>query len=110
VVPSEIIGKHIRNVIGEELFLRNLPYIEGVLRGNPQEFERDIPSQDGGSVRYSLAQYFPHFADGNVVGFVSLVTDITTVKRAQLDVLEANALLEMRINERTRELNAASFF
>lgn len=107
MLPSEITGKHIRAVIGEELFRRNLPYIEGVLRGTPQEFERDIPSLDGGSVRHSLAQYFPHFADGNVVGFVSLVTDITTVKRAQLVISEANAQLEQRISERTKELNAA---
>ncbi len=107
LTPAEITGKHLRTVIGEERFVLNLPYIEGVLRGIPQEFEREIPCRDGQSVRHALAQYRPHLVDGKVVGFVAHVTDISAVKRAQQALSEANALLEQRIHERTAELNAA---
>ena len=45
--PATIPGKHIREVIGEERYRLNLPYIEAALRGSAQQFERAIPSPDG---------------------------------------------------------------
>jgi PAS domain S-box-containing protein len=104
---SEIVGQHICAVIGEERYRLNLPYIEGVLRGEPQEFEREIPCLNGSGVRHSLAQYFPHFVDGQVVGFTAQVTDITAVKSSQLALADANASLEHRISEQTKELYGA---
>jgi PAS domain S-box-containing protein len=50
--PGQIPGKHIRDVIGEERYRLNLPHIEATLRGEPQTFERVIPSPDG-------SEYFP---------------------------------------------------
>lgn len=76
-------GMHIRDVIGEERYRLNLPYIEGVLRGEPQLFERAIPTPDGGSLRHSLAHYIPDIADGEVRGFYVLVTDVTAVKEVE---------------------------
>ncbi len=45
--PGTMSGKHIREVIGEERYQLNLPYIEGALRGEAQFFERAIPAPDG---------------------------------------------------------------
>lgn len=83
VDPTTMPGKHIRDVIGEERYKLNLPYIEGVLRGEPQQFERAIPSPDGKQLRHSLANYIPDLVDGEVRGFYVLVTDITAVKTAE---------------------------
>ena len=80
---ESITGKHIREVIGEERYQLNLPYIEAVLRGEQQDFERAIPTPDGKQMRYSLAQYIPDIANGDVQGFYALVSDITALRERE---------------------------
>lgn len=80
--PAKIPGKHIREIIGEERYRLNLPYIEGVLRGEAQLFERAIPAPDGSQVRYSLANYIPDVVEGEVQGFFVLVTETTALHEA----------------------------
>lgn len=88
--PDRMRGRHLREVIGEERFVLNLPYVEGVLAGRPQTFERMIPSPDGQVIRHALANYIPDEVDGVVVGFYVLVTDITPAitLRAALEASE----------------------
>ena len=83
IEPGIMPGKHIREVIGEERYQFNLPYIEGALRGEPQFFERSIPAPDGSHVRYSQASYVPDFQNGEVMGFYVLVVDISRAKEAE---------------------------
>jgi len=90
VSPEALIGKHIRELLGP-LYQLNLPYIEGALRGEAQEFERVIPSPTGGPPRHSLANYIPDIVEGVVRGFFVLVTDISEVKRAGLALKESEA-------------------
>lgn len=80
--PSTMPGKHIREVIGEERYRLNLPYIEGALAGQQQTFERSIPLPDG-QIRYTLAHYMPDIVHGVVQGFYVLVTDITALKKTE---------------------------
>ena len=87
--PAQITGRHIREVIGEERYQLNLPYIQAALRGEAQSFERAIPSPDGKVVRNALAEYVPDVVDGCVRGFFVQVSDISSVKQAQLN-LRAN--------------------
>lgn len=87
VDPRSMIGMHMRELLGP-LYALNLPHIEGALRGEPQEFERDIPDPAGGQARHSLAQYFPDIVDGRVRGFCVLVTDISRLKAAERSLLE----------------------
>lgn len=90
VSPETLIGKHLSELLGP-LYQLNLPHIEGVLRGEPQEFEREIPDPAGGPARHSKANYLPDLADGVVRGFFVLVSDISDVKRAQLALRESEA-------------------
>lgn len=80
---AQMEGKHIREVIGEERYRLNLPYIEGALRGEAQKFERAIPVPNSDKVRQSLAEYIPEIVDGEVRGFFVLVSDITVIKEAE---------------------------
>lgn len=80
--PAVIPGMHIRDVIGDERYRLNLPYIEGVLRGEAQQFQRLIPAPDGSRVRHSLANYIPDLVDGEVQGFYVLVTETTALHDA----------------------------
>ena len=83
VDPATIAGKHIREVIGEERYRLNLPFIEAALRGQAQQFERAIPSPDGRSVRHALARYIPDLVEGEVQGFFVEVTDVTSIKAGE---------------------------
>jgi PAS domain S-box-containing protein len=100
--PAVMPGMHIRDVIGEERYALNLPYIEGALRGERQQFERAIPTPDGSSVRYSLAEYLPDIEDGEVVGFFALVTDVTRLKQAEFALRDSETRFR-RLFEDTAE-------
>ena len=73
------------------LFEKNWPYIEGVLKGEIQTFEREIPLPNGGT-KHSLANYFPDIVDGKVAGFFVHVADVD-----QLKILER----ELEISNKT---------
>lgn len=83
--PREMRGIHIRELLGEELYEKNRPYIEGALRGERQLFDRAIPTPSG-EVRYTQASYIPDVVDGEVRGFFVLVTDITERRRIEEEV------------------------
>jgi PAS domain S-box-containing protein len=98
VSPESLIGKHISELLGP-LYPLNLPYIEGALRGEPQEFEREIPDPAGGPSRHSLANYFPDIVDGVVRGFFVLVTDISAIKRVELALRESEERFRLTLDE-----------
>ena len=87
--PAQMLGMHIREVIGEALYHQNLPFIEGVLRGKPQQFERAIPSPDGKQVQYSITEYRPEIVEGEVRGFFVHIADITSIKDAQVALIQS---------------------
>jgi PAS domain S-box-containing protein len=105
--PDAILGKHIREVIGEELFALNEPYMRAALAGNPQLFEREIPDPTGRK-RRSQARYIPDAPNGTVEGFFVLVTDISELRAAQDALEQSRNALEERVAERTRELATAN--
>jgi PAS domain S-box-containing protein len=82
VRPENLIGKSLKSLLGP-LYELNLPYIRGVLAGEPQVFERRIPRPDGTGARDSLATYTPHIVDGVVRGFFAQVTDIGVLKEEE---------------------------
>lgn len=102
--PTAIAGMHLREVLGEESFALNLPYIEGALRGEGQVFERTIPALDNSRVRHFLANFIPDLIDGAVQGFYVLVTDTTALKKVETALREAHAEQEQRVVERTEQL------
>ncbi len=79
--PDALIGRSMPDVLGETLFALNRPYIEGVLAGTDQTFERAIVKPSG-EVGHTWANYVPDVgADGRIRGFYALVTDITELKQ-----------------------------
>jgi len=98
VDPDKLIGTSIRDLLGPALFALNQPYIEAVLRGEEQLFERAVPGP-GGVMRHSLANYIPDVVNGDVVGFLVPVTDVTLLKTAE-------AALRVEIAGRERAVTA----
>lgn len=87
------LNKPVREVIGEEVFLIHLPYIEAALQGQPQLFERVMQDQQG-ETHYLLATYIPQYIDGTVHGMYSFVTDISPLKRSQAQEMRTQAKLK----------------
>ena len=84
IAPEQMAGRHLREVIGEDLYRLNRPFLEAALAGQLQTFERSIPRPDGSGVRHSLTNYIPDFQNGKVQGIFVLVADISLVKEAGL--------------------------
>ena len=83
VSPECLPGTSMQALLGDELFARTLPYVQAVLLGEPQVFEREIPRPDGRGVRHALTHYLPDIVDGEVLGFYVLVHDITELTESR---------------------------
>ena len=80
---DQIVGHHMLDLLGPSLLALNQPYIEAVLKGERQRFER-VLTKVNGEVRNTWVHYTPDFdASGVVVGFFVMVTDITPLKTVE---------------------------
>ena len=98
-VSEHIVGRSLRELLGETLYAVNEPYVKEELAGREQRFERSIPKADG-TLAYSDARYVPDFdAGGRVCGFYVLVTDVTPLYQAQIALEDVNAKLQFTNQE-----------
>ncbi len=90
--PQELVGLPIQELLGP-LYELNLPYIRAALEGEVQVFERTIPLPDG-TVRHTIASYYPDIANRTVRGFSAHVTDVTRMKRLEMELATARERAE----------------
>ena len=101
---SDLSGRHLHEIFDQHEMLRRSPYLEGALAGERQDFELELTDAQNRQ-RYAVASYIPQFSKrGEVLGFFSLLQDITERRRAELRLQEAKDQLERRVTERTLEL------
>jgi PAS domain S-box-containing protein len=91
--PKALIGTSMRQVLGEELYKQNKPFIDGVLRGESQTFERGLLDPQG-ALRETQISYVPDLQNGEVHGFYVLINDISSSKRAEAAALESRTQLQ----------------
>ena len=91
LTPERMLGMHISELLGPDLYQLNLPYIERALAGETQLFDRAIPTPHG--IRWTQASYIPDTVGDKVHGFFVLVTDITDRKHAEEEVERSRARL-----------------
>jgi PAS domain S-box-containing protein len=82
VMPDADHPLTIEELIGPELFPTVRPYVERVLEGERQEFDRTLIDPEG-NTRFTHASYIPDVVDGEVRGFSVLVSDITPRRLAE---------------------------
>lgn len=97
VTQEQMHDRHIREIIGEERYAKNLPYIEAALRGESPVFERSITDRSGTS-RHVLASYVPDIVEGETKGFYAFVNDITSLVNAQREQSVAQTQLQSVID------------
>ncbi|MEO8669663.1 MAG: PAS domain S-box protein [Tahibacter sp.] len=77
---NQVIGRHAREVVGETIYARRLPFIERALRGERVSFEDE--EVVGGDYRCMEVTYIPQRDedDREVLGMHVMVQDITRMK------------------------------
>lgn len=88
--PEQILGTRLQDLLGPAVFLTNLPYIQGALAGEKQQFERTL-TKPNGEVGDTLARYIPHLINHQVAGFFVFVTDISEIKTAYNSLRKSEA-------------------
>jgi PAS domain S-box-containing protein len=87
--PEALLGKHLRQLLGEDLFQRDLAHIEAALRGEARIFEQSEVNSDGNSYRHTITHYVPDVGDGEVRGFYVLVYDVSELTDSRLQLAGA---------------------
>jgi len=86
--PAEMIDKlSLRDMLGATTFKKNVPFIEGVLRGKSQIFTRLLVTASG-DLKNTVSAYYPDIQHNVVVGFYAHIVDIS-----DLDTLEVEKIL-----------------
>ncbi len=106
--PEELIGREEYDVWGKEqadMFIETDQ--AAIAAGQPYYMERCIPLADG-TFHWVMTIKTPVYDNaGNVLGTTGVSMDITPRKQAELTVQQLNAELEMRVVERTTDLQNA---
>ncbi|MBV8897008.1 MAG: GAF domain-containing protein [Acidobacteriaceae bacterium] len=79
---SDLVGKHLSDVLGADVFLHLRPFLEKGFAGEPATFE-GYRKYGSGPPRFVKTTIVPDVSDGYVKGVVVLVEDITDRKRAE---------------------------
>ena len=83
VAVEDIIGKHVREVLGEDVYREIEGYFVQVLQGQAVTYER-TRKLDNGEIRYLEIKLLPHIGEhGKVLGCFAVTTDISEHKLAE---------------------------
>ncbi|MBD1995923.1 PAS domain S-box protein [Leptolyngbya sp. FACHB-541] len=94
---EEIVGKPIVEVMGETAFEVIRPYINRVLRGERVEYEAQVPFA-AGEMRDLYVVYMPdEDSNGNIVGWIASVIDISDRKRIEEELRKSEQQLRSAI-------------
>ena len=92
VEPEQVVGRTMREFLGDAAHAALLPHIEGALRGEPQHFERTGWKHNANT--HFMVRYVPETrTDGSVPGFFIMVLDITERFSAELALARSEAMV-----------------
>ncbi len=92
--PEEIMGKNIREILGEQRFVEAEPYINQALLGKSQTFQRQFGNDAETPIRHTVTHYVPDIVNDKVVGFYILAIDISDQWKVQRKLEETNQDLD----------------
>lgn len=104
---EEIVGRPVAEIMGEAAFAAIAPHVERVLQGEPVEFETEVPYARPGR-RFMRARYTPDWNEqGEVIGWIATVSDITDRKQLEREREERARELAQALAKRTEDVRRA---
>jgi PAS domain S-box-containing protein len=89
IAPEQMLGMHLKDLMGESMLKSSEEHISRVLAGQTQHFERMIRRPDG-TVTSNEVRYWPDFDDsGAIVGFYVFVLERTAMPQAMEALADA---------------------
>ena len=79
VPVADIVGKTVKEALGEALYARDAPFLQRSLAGEPVKFETRMPGPDG--PRTVEVTAIPDVQDGTCRGVYALSADVSAAKR-----------------------------
>ena len=79
--PGGCEGRPLEDVVGKPIYEQIRSYVKAALAGRPVHFEAQVVKN--GEPWHFRANYFPNIQNESVVGFCSLITDLTEVRQAE---------------------------
>jgi diguanylate cyclase (GGDEF)-like protein/PAS domain S-box-containing protein len=79
---ATIVGRHLREVVGEQPYQEIKPHFDRVLAGERTTYKR-IRTMPNGERRFLEVELIPHITGGRVRGLFAVTTDVTERKREQ---------------------------
>ena len=102
VIPETMPGSSLSELLGPHIYELNRQYVEGALRGEPQQFEREFADPRGGPPRFAQIDYVPIRIGGVVQGFAVAVADVSRIKKLERELQRTvSKLQEALTNVRT---------
>jgi PAS domain S-box-containing protein len=89
--PAEVVGNHMREMVGDERYAERKPYLERVATGRTASFDSDIRYRDG-EMRPAAIRYVPKMGPAGFEGFYVLVFDTSRQQRRFRSVYDATAV------------------
>ena len=103
-------GIHIRDLMGEKLYLISEAHITAALQGVAHSFERSMIKTDG-SIGHTTVHYIPDMFEDEVQGFLVMITDVTERKQAEKALQERNAIISrLVVTDELTGLNNRRYF
>ncbi len=91
--PARMLGKPMREVIGQQSYDFFAPFIQATLGGQAQQVERSAPAPDAAGMIDVLLHSIPDQVGDRVEGFYVMVFDVSSVKKAEAALRASDAKL-----------------
>jgi PAS domain S-box-containing protein len=105
MAPEDVVGKHARELVGDDGFAGLQEQLDTVLRGQRVSFAT-LAHRRAGPPRYAQVDFVPELdPEGAVLGYYAMARDISELKQAQSLLKASNESLERQVNERTSALH-----
>lgn len=103
--PEAMVGRHAREMVGEEGFSALQEHLDKVLRGERVSFET-LAHRRVGPPRHAQVDFVPELGpEGAVLGYYAMARDIGELKQVQALLTASNESLERQVSERTSALH-----
>ncbi len=87
LAPERMHGRHISELVKEDVYHVIKAHMDGALRGEVQTFELGVHDTHG-NLRHTVSTYVPDWEEGKVKGIFVLVTDISDSKAAEMELFD----------------------